>query len=198
MRTTLGLSLAGAVILALLGGLPVGVVAQSEGSEAMAFPTGTFVAKENRGLTVAFNEDGTCRWRHARETWVVPCTYGVNGNLYTEMTFDYPGGVQTPATYYWDFDGEHLTFELWGEDLRPHRQWGYADHTHILVEDPRIVMVAYTDIAAGERLIGGVEQGFAPASDGALTIRDVVGKVAAVPISKGQPITPDMVEPPAE
>ena len=37
-----------------------------------------------------------------------------------------------------------------------------------------------------------------PASEGALIIRDVVGKVAAVPISKGQVVTPDMVEPPAE
>lgn len=43
------------------------------------------------------------------------------------MTFDDPSEPQAPATYYWDFDGERLTFEPWGTDQRPSRQEVYAD-----------------------------------------------------------------------
>ena len=59
---TLRLALAGAAILVLLGGLGGAVVAQSEESDAMAFPTGTLVANEVLYIWVEFNEDGTCSW----------------------------------------------------------------------------------------------------------------------------------------
>ena len=126
---TLRLVLAVLVTGALLGGA---VTAQSEESEALVFPTGTFVSVENPSLGLEFNEDGT-GLVFAVESWEVVTRYGVSGDLWTEMTSEYPGsefdGSQTPATYYWDFDGEHLTFELWGEDLRPHRISVYQDNT---------------------------------------------------------------------
>jgi hypothetical protein len=64
----------------------------------------------------------------------VPCQYGVNGDLYTEMTFEWPTGRQVPATYYWSFDGKNLNFQLWGEDLRPHRKEVYDGETYIKAE----------------------------------------------------------------
>jgi hypothetical protein len=63
--------------------------------------------------------------------WEVPCKYAVNGDLYTEMTFEWASGAQVPATYYWTYDGENLTFELWGEDMRPSRKSSYG---HTLVK----------------------------------------------------------------
>ena len=53
---------------------------------------------------------------------MVPFTYATNGDLFTQMTFEWPEGSQTPATYHWEYDGEGFTFELWGEDLRPTRR----------------------------------------------------------------------------
>ncbi len=93
------------------------------------FPTGTFVST-NGTPAVEFYEDGTGSWT----TWNLPFKYAVNGDLYTEMTFEYPSGLQVPATYYWTYDGENLTFELWGEDMRPHRQSVYEGHTYIKSE----------------------------------------------------------------
>jgi uncharacterized protein (TIGR02246 family) len=89
------------------------------------FPTGTFVSASGR-TKGEFHADGTCRWYSDVEVWEVPCKYAVNGNLYTEMTFEWGTGVQAPATYYWTYDGEKLTFELWGEDVRPHRKSVYS------------------------------------------------------------------------
>lgn len=85
------------------------------------FPTGSFVSANGR-VVVEFLEDGTGRWYSEVEGWEVPIKYAANGDLYTEMTFEWPGGSQTPATYYWTYDGKNLTFELWGEDMRPHRK----------------------------------------------------------------------------
>lgn len=109
--------------------------------EANKFPTGTFESASGV-VAVEFREDGTCRWYSQRyvatdkggpevEGWEVPCKYGVNGNLFSEMTFQYPTGRQVPATYYWTFDGKNLTFQLWGEDLRPHRKFNYDGQTYL-------------------------------------------------------------------
>jgi hypothetical protein len=88
---------------------------------AIEFPTGSFVSA-NGVVMVEFNEDGTGRWYSEAERWEVPIKYAANGDLYTEMTFEWPSGSQVPATYYWTYDGKNLTFELWGEDMRPHRK----------------------------------------------------------------------------
>lgn len=86
------------------------------------FPTGKF--KGRTSTEVEFREDGTCLWSGvaSNASWVVPCVYGINGNLYAEMTFEYGSGPQVPVTYYWTYDGDKLKFKLYGEDLRDHRK----------------------------------------------------------------------------
>jgi hypothetical protein len=94
--------------------------------EASGFPTGTFVAGSE---SVEFNGDGTCRWFATDGGWELPCKYAVNGDLYTEMWFEWPdyGPEQFfPATYYWTYDGENLAFELWGVDANSSRRASYA------------------------------------------------------------------------
>jgi hypothetical protein len=94
------------------------------------FPTGVYDIGE--GDTVEFRPDGTCEFSGVG--WSMDCTYSVNGDLYTETTFDWPGGVQVPATYFWDFEGDELTFELWGDDPRLERQAAYSGRTFVLVD----------------------------------------------------------------
>jgi hypothetical protein len=103
------------------------------GSGSAGFPTGTF-ADANGVVLVEFAGDGTGVWFSEAEGWEVPITYAVNGDLFTEMTFDYPGGAQTPATYTWTYVDGELAFELWGEDLRPHRNEVYTGGPYLLVE----------------------------------------------------------------
>ena len=129
------------VVAVMLGGLIFGCVSwQGEQSTSTArgadkFPTGRFV-HENRYLwAFEFDEDGT--WRGYEGDVSTPCIsgkYGVTGNLYTEMTHDYPGSPEIPATYFWTFDGRKLTFELWGEDVNSHRKSVYDGQTYIRVD----------------------------------------------------------------
>jgi hypothetical protein len=121
------------LVVVILGG--VGFVLSQDGSdsEESGFPTGTFVSASGI-VAVEFHEDGTCRWYSDAEGWEVPCKYAVNGDLFTEMTFEWPAGRQVPATYYWTYDGENLTFELWGEDMRPVRQSVYEGETYAKAE----------------------------------------------------------------
>ncbi len=88
------------------------------------FPIGQF---EAGGTTADFRADGTCEW--SGTGWTLPCTFSVNGDLFTETTFDYAEGLQTPATYYWTFEDGQLSFELWGDDPRPSRQDTYTTAT---------------------------------------------------------------------
>lgn len=87
------------------------------------FPTGKFIGRTG-STEVEFREDGSCLWYGvaSNASWTVPCRYGVNGNLYAEMTFEYGSGSQVPVTYYWTYDGSKLKFRLYGEDLRDHRK----------------------------------------------------------------------------
>jgi hypothetical protein len=119
-------------VVLLIGGVGLVLWQVSSNGETSDFPTGTF-ASESTTVAVEFSEDGTCRWYSDGEGWEVPCRYAVNGDLYTEMTFEYPSGSQVPATYYWAYDEENLTFELWGEEMRPHRQEVYGD-TYVAAE----------------------------------------------------------------
>ncbi len=112
------------------------------------------------------------------------------------MTFDWPSEPKVPATYYWDYDGERLSFEVWGEDMRPERYNFYAEHTFYLVEDPVKVMVALFDAAPGQRVeFTGAFVSADEATDAITDRRDVLFRVAAMDIVAGQPITPDMLEP---
>jgi hypothetical protein len=128
---------AAAAIVALFGGfLLAGILSTPQETEVLpanatespsptvtsvaSFPTGTFVADMD-DTTLILRPDGTC------DRAGVPCTFGVTGNVYSEMTFEDPSGPQVPATYYWTFKGGQLTFEPWGPDQRPDRRATYGD-----------------------------------------------------------------------
>jgi len=99
------------------------------------FPTGRFLHENRYRWAFEFDADGT--WRGYQGDVSFPCIsgkYGVTGNLYTEMTHDYPGSAKIPATYFWTFDGRKLTFQLWGEDANAHRKSVYHGQTYIWVE----------------------------------------------------------------
>jgi len=191
---TLRLSLTGTVILALLGGSGGVVVAQE--SEEVAFPTGTFVSVENPSWRYDWYADGTGSGRSydVRASWSF--TYATNGDLYTEMTHDYLGNRQVPATYHWAYDGEQLTFELWGEDLVGWRNTRYS-LTWRWVEDPREVLVAAQDIPAGYAvLVKPIVVSAAEVGPDALTdVAEALEYVTAVDVHAGQLITADLVEP---
>jgi hypothetical protein len=97
----------------------------SEDGEASDFPTGTFAAP-NGNEAMDFNADGTCRWYSDGMGLELPCKYAVTGDRYTEIWFDWPEGPYFPATYCWAFDGENLTFALWGEDPNEARRPFYT------------------------------------------------------------------------
>lgn len=203
---TLWLSLAGAIIPALLGGAGVSVAAAAGACEAMAFPSGTFVSVEHPELALVFEVDGSGRVRSYEKDWEVRFTFATHADLYTEMTFEDPApepGPQVPATYHWDFTGEYLFMEVWGEDLRDRRRFLYGANTWRRVEDPREALVAIADTAPGERV--GVVRTLTPASQTAAEAYghddhdDVDRRVAAVAIPEGQTITPAMLaSPPPE
>lgn len=109
------------------------LIAGCSSAEDEAFPTGTFWSP-NGVEGVEFNEDGSCLLfgefedeDSAIQTYEVPCKYAVNGDLYTEMWFDWPEGPYFPATYFWSYDGETLSFELWGEDAHEVRRIFYTN-----------------------------------------------------------------------
>ena len=98
------------------------------------FPTGRFVHEHLEGEIFEFDEDGTYRYYwsadHSGEP-TVQGKYGISGDLYTEMTHDYSGSRKVPATYTWTYDGQKLTFHLWGEDVVAHRKSVYDGQTYI-------------------------------------------------------------------
>jgi hypothetical protein len=104
--------------------------------EGTEFPTGRFV--NGRGTRAfEFGEDGT--WHYFEGNMDKPAVsgyYATTGNLYTEMTHDYnyPGYPSIPVTYYWAYDGQSLTFQLYGEDVMSHRRSCYDGQTYIKVE----------------------------------------------------------------
>ena len=75
-----------------------------------------------------------------------------------------------------------------------------AGNTFRAIEDPRVAMVASSDLDVGDPIRAW--DAFVPAAgvgpDVCTSETEYLGHVAAVPISKGQPITPDLVEPKPE
>ena len=131
-------------IVALFGGfLLFGALTGPEVDEAIpatvpegsTFLTGTFVSEDDE-VTLELRPVGTC----ARAG--VPCTFGVRGGYYVEMTFEDPSGAQVPAVYRWDLDGQQLSFEPYGQDLRPERRDVYAFHTYRLTEGGEPLVIA--------------------------------------------------------
>jgi len=99
------------------------------------FPTGRFVASDNR-FALEFDEDGSWRgYNGSGDSFflIIRGKYAINDNLYTEMT--HTGNTEKiPATYYWEYDGEQLSFELWGEDNNRYRKSVYDQITYVKAE----------------------------------------------------------------
>jgi len=214
--------MAAAAIVALFGGfLLVGVLTPPQGDEvapaavtetptlmaseqtqSLEFPTGTFVAAEWSDRFLEFNDDGTCRWTHPKDRQVRVCTYVVDGDLFTEATYEWEAPKQyPPATYRWEYDGEHLSFELVGDDASSWRRATYQEQPYRYVPDPRMAVIAAFDIEAGTTLLAGhTELRVIPSAEApvdTLAVKDsATGATTTVVITKGQPITPDMLEPP--
>ena len=169
-------------------------------AEDSDFPSGTFVAAEWSPRAVTFHDDGTCHWDFAPGVEAgMPCTYAVDGELYTETSYEWQSPNQyPPATYRWAFDGEQLTFELVGEDPSRYRRALYEEQPYRLVPDARVVLLAAYDITAGTELLAGhtVPLIVAGADVPAETLVDkdlATGRIATTDIAKGQPITPDLL-----
>ena len=100
-------------------------------SNKVEFPTGRFI--NDGGLRAFdFDEDGT--WHFFEDNLEQPASSGkyvTSGNHYTEMTHDDPDYPRVPATYTWTYDGQKITFELWGEDVNDHRKGVYDGQTYI-------------------------------------------------------------------
>ncbi len=205
---TLRLTIAGVAILALTVATASVAVAQAEATEAAgnesssgmdAFPTGYFASVETGpvGLVMLeFHADGTAITHTlTSEDSAKPFTYAVDGDIYTHIA----SGYDHQPTYRWDYDGERLAFELIGEESCSFRKARYAN-TFRPVEDPLVVVIAAGDYEAGDT-INFPMLSAVPASETGPDVytdaRKLRGRVAAVPISKGQPITPDMLEPEA-
>jgi hypothetical protein len=210
MFSALRFMAAGAIVALFAGFLLAGALMTPPGDDALpaamsgspsqagAFPTGLFVANEDGGWSVEFRDDGTCRWLDPDREEVL-CTFAISGDLFTEMTFEpWDMAVKTPATMYWDWDGQTLSFEQW-EDAFPPRL-GYTEHTFRLVPDPVEVVVAGRDSVAGYVLVPSLRYvSAAEAGPDAYTdLLEVKGRKATVDIAEGTPITPDLLEPATE
>ena len=196
------LSVAGAATVVLFGGLG-GTITAQDPSEPVAFPTGSFVSVENPDMLLEFHEDGTLVSHNLSPAWYHHNTYAVDGDVFRWLSGDWDWEPYGQAAKTWAYDGERLTFERLDEDRAPHRDWVFAANTYVPVEDPRIALVAAWDVEVGERVYA--ERAFvamAAAGPDAFTqlydLIDIGPAVAAVPISEGQPITPSLLEPPAE
>jgi len=208
---TLRMPLAGMAILALTVGTTGVAVAQAEATEDAvpaavtepphAFPTGYFVSVETGPVGMVmleFHEDGTAiTHRLGSEDSATPFTYAVDGDVYTHIASEY--GDQ--PTYRWDYDGERLAFELIGEESCSVRKARYTN-TFRSVEDPRVVVIAAGDYETGDTIYFAMLSAVPAAEagpDAYTNARELTGRVAAVPIARGTPITPDLLEPlPAE
>jgi len=169
-------------------------------AEETDFPTGTFVASEWSPRAVTFRDDGTCHWDFTPGVGAgMPCTYAVDGDLYTETGYEWEATKQhAPATYRWTYDGDLLTFELVGEDQFTYRRAQYEEQAYRFVPEPRIAVLAAFDIAAGTELVAGhtvplVVPGADVPADAFIDKDLVAGRVAASDIPKGEPITPDLL-----
>ncbi|WP_062529427.1 hypothetical protein [Demequina rhizosphaerae] len=130
-RRSAGCIAATAILLAGCG--------STECTEQGDFPTGRFENIDNTGHVFVFDAEGN--YYYFESDYVegdpdVAGVYGIRGDLYTEMTHDYAGSPQVPATYRWTFDGELLTFELVGDDvIASRRDVAYDQQTYERVAD---------------------------------------------------------------
>ena len=121
--------------IAMFGIITLVVAACTSDGETSRFPTGRFVHEHFTNKIFEFDEDGL--YRYFEGNLAVPAVqgkYGINGNLYTEMTHDYEPSAKIPVTYTWTYNDQKLTFQLWGEDVHAHRKGCYDNQTYIKVE----------------------------------------------------------------
>jgi hypothetical protein len=100
------------------------------------FPTGFFYHTHPGGLSYCvfqLNQDGTFSYYYSiysldlsNRKPSATGTYAITDNLYNEMSSTLPGCSQ-PATYYWTYDGQFLTFQVLGEDSCTERQKSYEN-----------------------------------------------------------------------
>ena len=103
--------------------------------EGTEFPTGLF-EQVGGHWTAEFREDGTASWKSTRKMGSSEFVYGVNGNLFSDMKLSYTSNIRSiPATYYWTYDGEFLTFQAWGKDLVPDRRGYIHGQTYRFVQE---------------------------------------------------------------
>jgi hypothetical protein len=103
--------------------------------ESIPFPTGTFLLDSPSYYALEFDEAGNWyAYNSEGGSAAASGKYATTGNLYQELTHNYLDSPLVPATYYWDFDGTLLTFELWGEDLIPARKAAYDGQTYRKVD----------------------------------------------------------------
>ena len=252
MRTS-RLSLAGTVIIALLGGLNGAVVAQTtdmaELPDGPASVTGTvFDGREHQGATKSLDAD---RARHRGvvyvdpiemddprlsgamwQAWSLDTLPDADGRYLTEQGSLISGtaeivnedgswvgtlrGYIDPATrdihYHAELGGTGAyngysallyakgpsTMDVEGF-IFPGTLPGYPDPVEVPIAAVEVV-VARRNAVAGYvvvpalRIVSAAEAG----PDAFTDLLDVKGRIAAVDIPEGQPITPDMLEPPAE
>ena len=199
---------AAAVALLLAGGLLLSAALDSPADEQVApateiqstesFPTGLFVSTNLDDWFMRFNDDGTARvFIHGHNVFV-DFEYTVEGDLMTEALD--PDDGEPGLTYRWDYDGEILSIDPLEEvsDTHPANRAGIDWR---LVPDPVEVVVAAEEIEAGETVYStwaviDIVPGAEAPPDAYLEVADVMGRIATVPIAPGQPITPDMLEPP--
>ena len=209
--------IAAAVIVALFGGfLLVGVLTTPDGDQVApgavtdspspmtaeespsgvdTFPSGAFVSVENKHLMLEFGGDGT-GVKHDLTGRTTSFTYAVDDDIYTWLTSENGNGISGQPDYAWDYDGERLAFELLDEDPLAYRKWVYTENTYQRVDDPQVVVVAERDLDVGKHV--RAKLGFVPVAeagpDAYTSLLDVPRTVAAVPISRGQVITPVLLE----
>ena len=88
------------------------------------FPTGNFVAADDSDRRWSILDNG--RWYNPGSA-----SYVVNGNLVTELAFTASNVELIPATYFWRWDGQRLSFRLWGEDALRWRTAQFLEHTYV-------------------------------------------------------------------
>jgi len=181
---------------------PSPMTSEESSSGMDAFPTGYFVPAETGSGLVEFHGQGTGSFDPLGDLFRLPFKYAVDGDMFTSLWAAVGmGKIQCgPADYRWAYDGGLLTFELIGEDDCERRKTAMVNGPFQPIEDPQLVMVATIDLDVGDPIRAW--EAFVPAAEvgpDAYTSKvDYLGRVAAVPIAKGQPITPDVVELPAE
>jgi len=100
-------------------------------------PIGVFVpVGDGNGQQLSNSEQLSLRANGTVAVGGIVGKYAVNGDFFTEMTHNSPISEKVPATYYWRWDGERLTFRLWGEDRNAARKSAYVDHVYIRAKEP--------------------------------------------------------------